>query len=409
MWKTEYCSNNVNRPNEFIVYADCYNTECKIMLSFDETLEIDSVFELPYPIVSESSALEALKDISIDISSGSFVTKKTLSPGVSTYPSLWPESVVKTWDSWPNSIRNELRKIGWSQRDCQKIIKTKEWQKFKETQDPVYLIPINKMMPSMLAVDEINEWPSVSVIIGKGQYVPGVKHEGIIEYHITQSDIFEEGPLIIVRGEYNMEGLTCVIRDKDDFQTEEFWKINPNDSELSFVIGSLNTEYGVTIQSIIYPSSIIKSQAIEDCKNRNGTLIDNTGEVIQFSVSGSANLPLANRQHEWSASAAMKRVRSWAAAISKPNEKYRSAFFYYDSDNADNFTAYKLQFANIVNGKLTAIPRGIFAVAAVLQGARGGVDIPDSDKAKIKSKVAAYYAKMRREFDDETIVVPWAQ
>jgi len=96
----------------------------------------------------------------------------------------------------------------------------------------------------------------------------------------------------------------------------------------------------------------------------------------------------------------------WSGAIEEPNAKYKSAFFYY-GENSDNFTAYKLQFADIVDGRLVAVPRAIFAVAAVLQGARGGVNIPDSDKIKIKAKVAAYYAKMRKEFNDSSIVVPW--
>lgn len=120
-----------------------------------------------------------------------------------------------------------------------------------------------------------------------------------------------------------------------------------------------------------------------------------------------SDLPLASREKEWDAAAASARVRSWADAEDEPNEKYRRAFFWYDSETADTFGAYKLQFADVVDGKLVAVPRGIFAVAAVLQGARGGVDIPSADEAKVKSHVEKYYAKMRREFDDDSIVAPW--
>lgn len=124
-------------------------------------------------------------------------------------------------------------------------------------------------------------------------------------------------------------------------------------------------------------------------------------------ASGAADLPLADRARAWDASGAEGRVRTWAAATDAPNAKYRSAFFWYDSGAADNFTSYKLQFADVIDGTLTAIPRGIFAVAAVLQGSRGGVDIPAGDKEAIKGKVSSYYAKMRAKFDDESIVAPW--
>ncbi len=124
-------------------------------------------------------------------------------------------------------------------------------------------------------------------------------------------------------------------------------------------------------------------------------------------ATGATDLPLADRAKAWDATGAQNRVRQWAGATDAPNAKYRSAFFWYDADAPDNFTSYKLQFADIVDGRLTAIPRGVFAVAAVLQGSRGGVDIPADDKDAVKSKVSGYYSRMRKEFDDETIMPPW--
>jgi len=122
-------------------------------------------------------------------------------------------------------------------------------------------------------------------------------------------------------------------------------------------------------------------------------------------VCGSTRLPIADRNRTWDASAAVMRVRSWADAKEKPNAKYRGAFFWYDAKNADNFGAYKLPFADVINGTLTAIPRGIFAVAGVLSGAHGGAEITDVEA--VKSRVAGYYARMRKKFNDESIVVPW--
>lgn len=142
-------------------------------------------------------------------------------------------------------------------------------------------------------------------------------------------------------------------------------------------------------------------------KSFSESMVDSPLLAIK-SVSGSSKLPLADRKVKWDASAADKRVRKWAGAEEKPNAKYRSAFFWYDDKAPEKFGSYKLQFADVIGGELKAIPRGIFAVAAVLEGSRGGVDIPDSDKSKIKAKVAGYYRRMAKEFKDEDIKVPWA-
>jgi len=119
------------------------------------------------------------------------------------------------------------------------------------------------------------------------------------------------------------------------------------------------------------------------------------------------DLPLAPRNHTWRKREANKRVRSWAGATDSPNTKYRRAFLWYDRENADNFGSYKLQIADVLDGTLTAIPRAIFAAAAVMQGARGGVDIPDSDRPGVRRHIERYYAKMRDTFNDDSIIPPW--
>jgi hypothetical protein len=54
----------------------------------------------------------------------------------------------------------------------------------------------------------------------------------------------------------------------------------------------------------------------------------------------------------------------------------------------------------VVDGKLVAVPRAVHAAAAVMQGSRGGIDLPDKDIDRVKSHLAKYYAKL-----DET--PPW--
>ncbi|HEU4567546.1 MAG TPA: hypothetical protein VFR99_05875 [Marmoricola sp.] len=119
-----------------------------------------------------------------------------------------------------------------------------------------------------------------------------------------------------------------------------------------------------------------------------------------MAVTSFQDLPLAARDREWDGSAAEKRVRTWADAQDEPNQKYRDAHVWYDADNKDNFTAYKLLIADVVGGSLKAVPRGVMAAGAIMQGSRGGIDLPERDIDRVKSHLAKYYRKM-----DDT--APW--
>jgi len=103
------------------------------------------------------------------------------------------------------------------------------------------------------------------------------------------------------------------------------------------------------------------------------------------------DLPLADEDREWDAGEARKRLADWAG---DDMDKYRKGFLWYDEENADNLTAYKLPIADVIDGRLYAVPRAIIAAAAAIQGARGGVDIPASDVPGVKNHIEKYYKKM---------------
>jgi len=98
-----------------------------------------------------------------------------------------------------------------------------------------------------------------------------------------------------------------------------------------------------------------------------------------------ADLPLADKATKWDAGKARARVKDWADG---DMAKYRRAFLWYDAENADNLTAYKFPIGDIIDGKLKAVPRGIYAAAARLDGS----DIDDKDK--VKRSIERYYKKM---------------
>ena len=113
-----------------------------------------------------------------------------------------------------------------------------------------------------------------------------------------------------------------------------------------------------------------------------------------MAVTNFQDLPLADRDREWDGTAAEKRVRRWADAEEEPNAKYRDAHVWYDADKKENFTGYKLLVADVIGGELKAVPRGVMAAGNVMQGSRGGVDLPEKDIDRVKSHLAKYYKKM---------------
>lgn len=127
--------------------------------------------------------------------------------------------------------------------------------------------------------------------------------------------------------------------------------------------------------------------------------------VEKFNIKAATSfkdLPLADEDMKWDAAAAKARVKVWAGAeegldTSAIQKKYKGCFFWYDAAEPDVFASYKLPFTDIIDGKLTAVPRGVFAAAAAMRGARGGVDIPDADRPGVIKHIERYYAKMDRE------------
>jgi hypothetical protein len=106
------------------------------------------------------------------------------------------------------------------------------------------------------------------------------------------------------------------------------------------------------------------------------------------------DLPLADRDRAWDGAAADKRVRAWADAEKEPDAAYRDAHIWYDGDNPDNFTAYKLLIADVVDNTLKAVPRAVMAAGNIMQGARGGIDLPADEVGRVKAHLARYYEKM---------------
>lgn len=130
------------------------------------------------------------------------------------------------------------------------------------------------------------------------------------------------------------------------------------------------------------------------------------------SVVGFKDLPLADRDEEWTATDAVDRLREFAGGPEKEDiswDIYRTGFMWYDDEDPEQYGSYKLPYADIIMGEMKAVPRAIFAITAVIQGAMGGVDIPEDALEDIKLVIEKYYGKMREEFEDESLIAPWKE
>ncbi|UZX16551.1 phage protease [Thermus sp. PS18] len=146
--------------------------------------------------------------------------------------------------------------------------------------------------------------------------------------------------------------------------------------------------------------------------------VDEEGRIVELINLALTNLPATKRMEPlvakavpfeegpiyegetWDADAAVARVRRWASRDGSGDketidwEKYRKAFAWYDSGNPESFGSYKLPHHDVVDGKLVVHKRGVYAAAAALQGARGGVDIPESELEAVRRHIARHYRQM---------------
>lgn len=122
-------------------------------------------------------------------------------------------------------------------------------------------------------------------------------------------------------------------------------------------------------------------------------------DVITASVnsSGWSSMPIADDDHGWDSSSAKSRVFEWAGG---DFGKYRKAFLWFDASHPELKGSYKLPIADVIDGALTIVPHAVNAVAAVLGGARGGVDIPDADMDRVAGVVSRIQKRMHGDEDD---------
>jgi hypothetical protein len=130
-------------------------------------------------------------------------------------------------------------------------------------------------------------------------------------------------------------------------------------------------------------------------------------EVIQDkAASGSLSLPLAPENTAWSFTAtdanAILGVKKGEQDKNADWSKYASVHFWKDPAQEDKRAGYKLPFAKIIDGSIKAVWHGVAAANVVIQGGRGGADIPAADRPAIISKIKHYYKRFGKPFPSDS-------
>ena len=106
--------------------------------------------------------------------------------------------------------------------------------------------------------------------------------------------------------------------------------------------------------------------------------------------------PLMDEKTNWDGDKSINQIREHTGSKDEPSKTYKNGFMWYDAENEDKFTAYKLPYIYYENG-FKAVPRALYAITAALAGARGGIKIPAEDKEKIKAQINKYYKKLGKD------------
>ncbi len=91
---------------------------------------------------------------------------------------------------------------------------------------------------------------------------------------------------------------------------------------------------------------------------------------------------------------AVQSIREYTGSVDKPSVHYRKFFLEFDRDNADEFSAYKMPFAEVINGVPHANLNAIKSYAN---------DVMDGDNERAKSAVHRYVNNMDEEIDSMDI------
>lgn len=154
-------------------------------------------------------------------------------------------------------------------------------------------------------------------------------------------------------------------------------------------------ETRVIMKALVWEGSIV-----DEPMNPKANIVEvkDNKTVIPF-----LDLPVAGKDLAWDPEKAVANLKEFTGSEDSPSADYKNGFLWFDKDNKDAFESYRLPIADIVKGKMVAVPRAVIAAASVLMEDAGSIDIKEADRAGVIKNVEKYYAKIGIDspFDEE--------
>lgn len=115
--------------------------------------------------------------------------------------------------------------------------------------------------------------------------------------------------------------------------------------------------------------------------------------------------PQAPESKNWDGNGARQRIANWSKKDGNVNmDKYQQGFTWYDGTKPDLFGSYKLPHHDIEGSNLVTVWKGVVSAMGALMGARGGVDIPESDRRKVYNHLAKHYEQFGKVAPDYKLI-----
>lgn len=142
--------------------------------------------------------------------------------------------------------------------------------------------------------------------------------------------------------------------------------------------------------------------------NGRNAFLPRDDEMAGFALSNSGwkSMPIAPREAPFDADDAFARIIHWAnGSVAKAGQAFLWKNPQVQELGRDTF---RLPIADIYGGKPTLVFHAVYAAAALLAGAHGGLpDVPEQEKAQLRKVISEIYTKLASHFQDAKLEAPW--
>ena len=165
--------------------------------------------------------------------------------------------------------------------------------------------------------------------------------------------------------------------------------VSPDGEEYSLRVEEIiNLDHSAILNPESEPGAKNNTEAVGMFTNANG---ESAVEVVELHVnacSPNLSLPIAPADYAWNETEAVNRIRKFSGSESAPSTNYRKFFFEFDAANVGDFGAYKMPFADVIDGRPHAVPAALEAINAE--------SVAESERQRIIANVEHYKSKMEK-------------